>query len=232
MVSDSIQRIVKIPKGCRHMLKGFEEDLAGLDLPEEVKNQLLDSANRRAGGLVSKNEELLSKLTKSKSADGDKDAELEKLRQLASNVEQEREEAKGNYSKALELKDEQYNKELEALKSQLSEKDSALTSLLIDDGLSRALDGVNINPSLKSGAEAMLKSQAVLSEGKAMIGEKSLSDAVKEWAETDIGKNYCLAPNNSGGNASGGGNNTTSYQGKKFSEMSTKEKTAYLANKK
>ena len=209
------------------MLKGFEEDLSGLELPDEVKSQLIEAANKRASGLVSKNEELLSKLSKNKDVVGDKDAELEKLRQLASNVEQEREEAKGNYSKALELKEQQYSKELEKLTSQLGEKESALTSLLIDDGLSRALDGVNINPSLKAGAEAMLKSQAILSEGKAMIGDKSLSDAVKEWAESDIGKNYCLAPNNSGGNANGGSNNTsTNYQGKKFSEMSIKEKTA------
>jgi hypothetical protein len=215
------------------MLKGFEDDLAGLELPDEVKSQLIEAANKRASGLVTKNEELLGKLNKNKDAAGDKDAELEKLRQLAANVEQEREESKGNYSKALELKEEQYSKQLEALQSQLTQKDSALTSLLIDDGLSRALDGVNINPSLKAGAEAMLKSQAVLSEGKAMIGDKSLSDAVKEWADSDVGKNYCLAPNNSGGNANGGSNNTsTNYQGKKFSEMSIKEKTAYLASKK
>lgn len=215
------------------MLKGFEEDLAGLELPDEVKSQLVEAANKRASGLVTKNEELLGKINKNKDAAGDKDAELEKLRQLAANVEQEREEAKGNYSKALELKEEQYSKQLEALQSQLSQKETALTGLLIDDGLSRALDGVNINPSLKAGAEAMLKSQAVLSEGKAMIGDKSLSDAVKEWADSDIGKNYCLAPNNSGGNANGGSINVnTNYQGKKFSEMSIKEKTAYLASKK
>ena len=198
------------------MLKGFEDDLAGLELSDEVKSQLIEAANKRASGLVTKNEELLGKLNKNKDAAGDKDAELEKLRQLAANVEQEREEAKGNYSKALELKEEQFNKQLETLQSQLAEKDSALTSLLIDDGLSRALDGVNINPSLKAGAEAMLKSQAVLSDGKAMIGDKSLSDAVKEWADSDIGKNYCLAPNNSGGNANGGSNNaeskTTDFQ--------------------
>ena len=215
------------------MLKGFEDDLAGLELSDEVKSQLIEAANKRASGLVTKNEELLGKLNKNKDAAGDKDAELEKLRQLAANVEQEREEAKGNYSKALELKEEQFNKQLETLQSQLTEKDSALTSLLIDDGLSRALDGVNINPSLKAGAEAMLKTQAVLSDGKAMIGDKSLSDAVKDWADSDVGKNYCLAPNNSGGNANGGSNNTsTNYQGKKFSEMSIKEKTAYLASKK
>lgn len=215
------------------MLKGFEDDLSGLELSDDVKSQLIEAANKRASGLVSKNEELLSKLSKNKDVVGDKDAELEKLRQLASNIEQEREEAKGNYSKALELKEQQYTKEMEKLTSQLSEKESALTNLLIDDGLSKALDGVNINPTLKAGAEAMLRTQAKLTDGKAVIGDKSLSDAVKEWAESDTGKAFCLAPENSGGNASGGSNNaSTNYQGKKFSEMSIKEKAAYLASKK
>lgn len=212
------------------MLKGFEDDLAGLELPDEVKSQLIEAANKRASGLVTKNEELLGKLNKNKDDAGDKDAELEKLRQLAANVEQEREESKGNYSKALKLKEEQYSKQLEALQSQLTQKDSALTSLLIDDGLSRALDGVNINPSLKAGAEAMLKSQAVLSDGKAMIGDKSLSDAVKEWADSDIGKNYCLAPNNSGGNANGGGNQSP-QGGKPTIDSSQADKIKYQESK-
>ena len=38
-----------------------------------------------------------------------------------------------------------------------------------------------------------------------MIGDKSLSDAVNEWAASDTGKAYCLAPNNSGGDGLGGG---------------------------
>jgi hypothetical protein len=40
---------------------------------------------------------------------------------------------------------------------------------------------------------------------KAMMGDKSLSDAIKEWAASDEGKYFIAAPNNNGGGASGGG---------------------------
>ena len=50
------------------MLKGFEEDFAGLELSDEVKTKLIEAANKRAGGLVSKNAELLEKLTQNKNS--------------------------------------------------------------------------------------------------------------------------------------------------------------------
>ena len=78
----------------------------------------------------------------------------------------------------------------------VSNADSAnaqLKTLLIDNGLSAALDGVNINKDLKAGAVAMLQAGATITEGKAMIGDKSLSDAVNEWSQTDAGKAFCLA---------------------------------------
>jgi hypothetical protein len=100
-----------------------------------------------------------------------------------------------------------------------------LTKLLIDGGLSDALDGVNINPLFKVGAVAMLRSTAVLTDGQAMIGDKSLSDAVTEWANSDAGKAYCLAAQNSNGDGNGGGGSGR----KSFSEMSLTERTV-LAN--
>lgn len=186
------------------MLKDFDKDIAELDLPDEVKQQLIDKANERASGLVNKNSELLEKLGKTKTEYSSSASELERLKQFEQAALREQEEAKGNYKQALEMAQSESQKQVEQYQVQLQEKESMLTKLLIEDGLNKALDGVNINPSLKAGAEAMLRSQAQLADGKAMIGDKSLNDAVKEWAESDTGKAFCLAPENTGGGASGG----------------------------
>ena len=120
------------------MLKGFEEDFAGIDLPDEVKTRLIEAANKRASGLVTKNDELLSKLSVSKSSATESQGAVEKLAAL------------------------------EALQAQQE------------------------------------------FDGKVMVGDISLSDAIKEWAETDQGKAVRLAPDNSGGNSSGGTSRTGS----------------------
>jgi hypothetical protein len=202
------------------MLKGIEN----IDL---TADDAVDQINALAAGLVSKKDELKDLLAKAntearKERIGEASAaELERLRQFEKTALRSQEEEKGNYQKALDMAQSDFTKQLESLQSQLQEKESALTKLLIDDGLNKALDGVNVNPSLKAGAEAILRSQAQLTDGKAMIGDKSLSDAVQEWAESDAGKAFCLAPNNSGGNANGGG---TSYSSnKKFSDYSSAE---------
>lgn len=184
------------------MLKGFEEDIAGLELPDEVKQTLIEKANERASGLVAKKDELLAKLNEKKDDNTATQAELEQLRQLKQTYDQEKAESQGKYQEALELAETRFKTEAEKLQAQLAEYQQREEQYLINDGLSRALDSVQVDPELKQAAEALLKSQATISEGKAMIGEVSLSDYVNEWAQTD-GKRFVLAPNNSGGNATG-----------------------------
>lgn len=98
--------------------------------------------------------------------------------------------------------------EIEKLTKALAEKDGALQSYLIEGGLSDALAKAGVLPALMDGAKAMLKAQAAIkAEGgkyQALIGEKPLAEAVKEWASSDVGKHYTAATQNSGGGATGG----------------------------
>lgn len=56
--------------------------------------------------------------------------------------------------------------------------------------------------------KAMLKQQtSIKAEGSdylALMGDKPLSEAVIEWAQSDAGKPFVVAPDNSGGGAAGG----------------------------
>jgi hypothetical protein len=38
-----------------------------------------------------------------------------------------------------------------------------------------------------------------------MVGDKPISEYLKEWATTDEGKHFVAAPNNNGGGSQGGG---------------------------
>lgn len=204
--------------------------LNGLDKIEGLTPEQQEAINGLAGGLVDKNTELLGKLSNSENLSAAEKAKLTELETFKSNAEIQAAKDAEKWNEASQLQHEAWEKEKNELIESKSNYESQLKTLLIDNGLSAALDGVDINKNLKDGAVAMLQSGAKIVDGKAMIGDKSLSDAVKEWSQTDAGKAFCNAPQNQGGNASGGSNGQ-STSNKEWSKMSTKEKAAHLANK-
>lgn len=208
------------------MLKGFEDDLAGLELPDEVKAQLVEAANKRASGLVSKNEELLSKLTTTKTQAKESQSAVEKLAAMEALQEQRELEAKQNYDQALELIKSKSQKEIEELASELSEYKTRERNSTINKSINDVLTENRVNPLHQEYVSSYFKQQAQLVDGKVMIGDKSLSDFASEWAESDAGKAVRLAPENTGGNASGGQN--VSGSGKNLTDA---EKRAADINK-
>ena len=189
------------------MLNGFEDKIKDVDLTSEgALQQIVAIANAQADKLVDKNSELIGKLQSAKENGTASTAELEALRLFKQNSEIKLQEEGSQYQAAKQSLIEQHNTEIEKLTADIKSKDTSLTELLINGGLNKALDLAGVsNPALKQGAEAILRSQAQIIEGKAMIGDKSLSDAVKEWSETDAGKSFVTAPINQGGDAAGGG---------------------------
>lgn len=103
-------------------------------------------------------------------------------------------------------------KTIEQLQASLTEKDGALQSYLIDNGLNDAMLKAGIKPEFMAAAKAMLKSQTKLmaenGQYSALMGEKPLNEAIAEWAAGDEGKHFVSAPANSGGGATGGTGNS------------------------
>lgn len=187
--------------------------LNGLDEVEGLTDEQKEAINNLAGGVVSKNTELLEKLQKSKDSGTATTAELEQLRQFKENADIQAAEASKNWEETKKLLQEKHDKELGTLTDRLTNSETTVEKLLVDDGLSKALDNVKVNPTLKAGAAAMLRNGITVSDGKAVVGEKSLSEHVTEWAKTDAGKAFCLAPENSGGDANGGNKGDNSKKG-------------------
>ena len=104
-------------------------------------------------------------------------------------------------------------KTLETLQGQLKAETGFTQKLLIDNGLTDELVKNGVAPQFLPAVKAMFAGQAqIVAEGDtrtAKIGDKSVSDFVKEWAASDDGKHFVKAPENSGGGSQGSGNGTT-----------------------
>jgi len=104
-------------------------------------------------------------------------------------------------------------KTLEVLQASLVEKDGALQSYLIDNGLNDAMLKVGIKPEFMSAAKAMLRAgteiKAENGQYSALMGGKPLLEGITNWAAGDEGKHFVSAPENSGGGATGGNGNVS-----------------------
>ena len=99
---------------------------------------------------------------------------------------------------------------------------------MVENGLTEALLAANVAPQFVEAAKAMLgKGVTVATDGdtrKAVVGDKSLGDYVKEWAASDSGKHFVSAPANGGG---GSNQHTQGGAGsKKLADMSEQERSA------
>lgn len=201
------------------MLNGLESiDLSSPDALEQI--------HALAKGLSDKKVQLEGKLFADKEKGSASAAELEALQLFKQNADVKIAEDAQSYADAKALTATAHTEALAKLQGSADSATAQLKVLLIDNGLSAALDGVNISKDLKAGAVAMLQAGVGIVDGKAMIGDKSLSDHVTEWSQTEQGKAFCLAPNNSGGDAQGG---SGGGQSKPFKQWSLTEKTQ-LAN--
>lgn len=174
------------------------------DTPEEkaaLKAAIDEAVESATTGLAGKNRELLAELKdarKGQAIDPAKVAALEdRIDALTADLATANKAAK-DATKAAEV----------AAKALESESGFS-QRLLVDNGLMAALTAHGVSdPHYQKGAAALLRSQVqVVIDGDnriAKIGDKPLDDAIKEWAGSDEGKRYIMAPGNSGGSAPGG----------------------------
>lgn len=170
-------------------------------------------------GLKNKNKELLAKLKAAGSEDTAKiEAELEK-------IQTELKEAQ----KALKT----VTKERDTFKASAESETNFNRKLLIDNGLTDELVKAGVAKQFLPAAKALLSPQVqVVAEGDnriAKVGDKSLSDFIKEWSQGEDGKHYVAAPGNAGGNGNGNTNtnqNTKTMTRTAFEALSPADKMA------
>ena len=176
-----------------------------MEITPEIQAAIDAAVDAATGGLKTKNQELLDKnkkLMKGQEIDPqtvvDLEAQVDKLQaELVTSQKSAKETGKS----------------LETLQTQLKAETRFTQKLLIDNGLTDELVKNGVAPQFLAATKAMFSSQAqIVAEGDtrtAKIGDKSVSDFVKEWAASDDGKHFVKAPENSGGGSQGSGNGTT-----------------------
>jgi hypothetical protein len=179
-----------------------------MDITPEIQAAIDAAVEAATSGLKTKNQELLDKnkrLMKGQEIDPqtvvDLEAQVDKLQgELSASQKSAKESVKT----------------LETLQGQLKAETGFTQKLLIDNGLTDELVKNGVAPQFLPAVKAMFAGQAqIVAEGDtrtAKIGDKSVSDFVKEWAVSDDGKHFVKAPENSGGGSQGSGNGTTNQQ--------------------
>jgi len=173
---------------------------------EELTQDKLDGLLSKFEALEESNRGLKSDLVKLKVKAKGADIDPEDYANLQNQV--------AELSGKLENDGKLSKKELDRLSGLVKEKDSALTTYLLDANLTDSLAKSKVKPELMDAAKALLKMQATIKAEngnyQAVIGDKALGDFVKEWATSETGKHFVSAENNSGGGAQGGNNNSQS----------------------
>lgn len=175
-----------------------------MDITPEIQAVIDAAVNVEKAALQAKNQELIDKnkkLMKGQEIDPQTVVDLEaQVDKLQGELQASQKSAKESV------------KTLETLQGQLKAETGFTQKLLIDNGLTDELVKNGVAPQFLPAVKAMFAGQAqIVAEGDtrtAKIGDKSVSDFVKEWAVSDDGKHFVKAPENSGGGSQGSGNGT------------------------
>lgn len=180
-------------------------------------------------GLVTKNQELLGKITKSKDDKTSTASEMTRLLAIEESQKEANLLAEKNYGDALKLKSDGFDAKTGELSTALEVANSQLHGLLVTNTLDAELDSVGINPALKAGNKALLSLGMTIKDGVAVNADgKTIKEIVAAWAETDAGKASILADKNVGAGGKGSKGKGAEETGKTFKEMGSTEKTKLL----
>lgn len=169
----------------------------------EVKAAIKAAIDEATSGLIAKRDELLGEVKKLRKGQEISPDDYQKLKDENDDLNDKLVEA----NKSIKLVTSEIEKERKAKEGE----SKFVQQLLIENGLTEALQKANVKPELAKAAKALFAGQAQIKiDGEnrsALIGDKAIADYIGEWAKSDEGKHFVLAPINGGGDASGGGNN-------------------------
>jgi len=207
--------------------KGITQMLNGIDKIEGLTDEQQTQINALAQGLSDKNNDLLGKISTGKEQASGTAAEVEALRLFKQNSDVKSAEDAQSYTDAKVLTQTAHDTEMLKLSERITGFEQGERTRLITDGIRSELTELKVNPLHSATTAAYFESMSQVVDGKAMIGDKTQSEFIKEWAQTDSGKASCLAQNNLGGDG-GKGTLPGAKSNKDYKDMNIAEQTAYL----
>ena len=171
---------------------------------DEGKAYLADIIESEVSGLKKKNTQLIEKLKKEETEREAAETELEEVKETLT-------KGKPDFEKEKKKLEDKFNKDKKELEDKLAEATGHINKLVIETGISDALNEAKIAPVHSKTVAAFIKSSNKIDldtsgdTPKAKVGDKPLAEFIKSWAESEEGKHYVAAPDNNGGGAKGGG---------------------------
>lgn len=96
-----------------------------------------------------------------------------------------------------------YDAKLKKLQDTIDARDKTLNTMLIDTAIATKIGEAGVFPHFAKAVTAMLKADAVVKNGEAMVGDVPLADYISGFLVSDEGKHFVAAPANGGAGATG-----------------------------
>jgi hypothetical protein len=152
-------------------------------------------------------EAAVEKATKEKKTLLDEKVKAKQEAEAAREAAEAAEEDKARAAKDVEALEKQITKRFEKQLSDLTKANQSyegqLSQLLIDNTIQANLAKHNVSPAYQKALTAMLKAEAKLEDGAAVVNGVSLEDHIASFVGSDEGKVFVAAPANSGAAAMG-----------------------------
>ena len=188
----------------------------------------IDALKASVDRLEAKNAELVGDLRKARKSSEIKPEDLAAAEDRADKAEQRAADAE----KQVKTLTTERDKAIKALETE----QGFTQKLIIQDGLKSALiaNGVKDEDFLDTLSAKFASGATIKVDGDqriAMIGDKALTDHIKEWAGSDAGKKFVAAPVNGGGGAPGGkgGEGGKSMSSQDFNALDAKGRADFMA---
>lgn len=180
-------------------------DLTNIEgLSEAQQNAIGEAVAAEIEGLKSKRDQLLAQEVQLKAKNHEFSAQLEDLKEFKEEYEARQEAGANDHKATLERAKARFDRDKAKLEEEGARLKAELESVVLDKGISDALDSINVLPKQKPILERYFRAEAKIEDGRGYIGEAEIMDAMKAWAEKDEAKSFIAAPRNSGGGAQGG----------------------------
>ncbi|MGA1850472.1 hypothetical protein VH570_06500 [Sphingobium sp. HT1-2] len=96
-----------------------------------------------------------------------------------------------------------YDAKLKKLQADLDASTATVKTMLIDNAIATKIGEAGVFPHFTRAVTAMLKADAIVKNGEAMVGDVPLSDYISGFLVSDEGKHFVAAPQNGGAGATG-----------------------------
>ena len=182
---------------------------------EDLDKKITEAVEAATAKMAEKNVDLLGEIKNArKRVEAFKDFDPDDVRKALENAKEAQKKAtdamadRGEFEKAMGLAKDQHAAELTKLLGRAETAEARTKTMVVDTAMHAALAKAKIAEPFRAAVAAMHKGNisVIEKDGKevAVVGDKSITEFLTEWAGTDEGKFFAADGGAGGGGASGG----------------------------